>query len=376
MKKIAIASAGLLSMAMVLGSTAGSAFASTTTQQSKGYVIALSNGFFGNTWRTQFLNDMTQVANSYQKQGIISKFIVNNASSDAQQIAAINSFIAQRVDAIVVVPETESALTPVIEKAIKQGIKVIAADDANWPGAVSVVNNNSMTMNIATQWMAEQLKGKGNIVYINGVPGTAFDNVRNAAVDSVLKKFPGIKIVGKAPGYWTDAKSNAAMTTLLSGNHKLNGVLEQDVMARGTLQAFKTAHTAVPPIIGDFVFGYLREWKSMPKLNTFTYTFPPGIGADGLKVAVKLLQGYKLKPSALSTNVLNPKLKNEVEVPIPYYVVRTVPKSATWMTQISPKSKVISLSQALKMGKGQSDNTAIDHVLSDKEISALFQSKK
>lgn len=349
---------------------------SASQGKSNGFVVAVSNGYFGNTWRTQFLDDMKQVADKYKQEGIISKYIVNNGSSTADQITAINSFIAQGVNAIIVVPQSATGLRPVVEKAIKQGITVVSADDADWPGAVNVVNDNSKTMLVATEWLAEQIHGKGDIVYINGIPGTPFDDARNAEVKQVLANYPDIHIVGQAPGYWTDAKANAAMTSLLGSHPHLDAVLEQDVMARGTTQAFKTAHRSIPPITGDFVCGYFKEWKSMPDLNTFTYTYPAGIGADGLKVAVKLLQGYKLKDSVQSADIVFPNFKHTVSIPIPYYVVRTLPtNNPKWAQMGDPKTKIITLDDALKMCVNKSDNTALDHVLSDSEVNALFQPK-
>jgi ribose transport system substrate-binding protein len=355
---------------------ASQAAASSSTQtKSGGFVVGLSNGYFGNTWRTQFLDDIQKVADDYKQQGVIKDFLVSNASSDAEQIAAVNSFVAQKVDAIIVVPRVETALTPIIKKATDAGIKVISIDDSSWDNCINVVNDNTIPMTIATEWMADQLKGTGNIVYINGVPGENWDNLRNNEVNAVLAKNTGIKLLATAPGQWADAEANKATTTLLNTYKNIDGVLAQDVMGRGIVQAFQTANRPFVPMIGDFVFGYLRLWDTLPDLNAFTYTFPPGIGADSLMVTVNLLKGKTLKDSSFSQNAFNDKLKNSVVMPLPYYVVRNLPTdNPQWYQDATSKgSKVITLKDALAMGEGKDDNTAIDFVRSQSDIDALFK---
>jgi len=347
---------------------------STTTTAKKDFVIGLSNGYFGNTWRTQFVDDITLVANEYKTSGAIKDFIVNNAGSDAEQIAAVNNFIAQKVDAIIVVPRVESALTPIIAKATAQGIKVISIDDSSWPDTINVVNDNTTNMATLTEWLAEQIGGKGDIVYIDGVPGENWDNLRNTQVATVLKNYPDIKLLATAPGMWADAEASKAMTTLLNTYKNLDGVLAQDVMGRGLIQAFKTAQIDPPPICGDFVYGYFRLWDTMPKLNAITYTFPPGIGADALRIAVNLLNGRTLKADSFSQNCFNPDLKNSIVMPLPYYVVRDVPTdNPKWMQDLDPRTKVISLKEALAMGEGKDDNEAIDYMASQADIDKLFE---
>ncbi len=339
-----------------------------------GYTIGFSNGYFGNTWRSQFLDDFEQVAKEYQATGKITDYTISNAETDAEQIAAINNFIAQGVDAILVVPRVESALAPVVEKAISQGIKVICLDDSSWDGAINVVLDNASTMRVQTEWMVEQLGGKGNIVYINGVPGENWNTVRDDVVKEVLAQYPDINVLAEAPGNWSDTDANQAMTTLLNTYKDIDGVLAQDVMGRGLVQAFETAQRDIPPICGDSANGYLNLWKEKPDLNAFTYTFPPGIGATGLRVAVNLLDGKELKPESLSPNATNPDMINSVVIPIPYFIVRDVPtNNPHWMEVMDPRSKVISLDEALKVNEGKPDNVTMDYIATQDEVDAFFQ---
>ncbi|GHV75902.1 sugar ABC transporter substrate-binding protein [Spirochaetia bacterium] len=339
-----------------------------------GYKIGFSNGYYGNTWRDQFISDFEKVAEEYKAAGKISQYTVSNADTDADQITAINSFIAQGVDAILVVPRVESALAPVVQRALAQKIKVICLDDSSWEGAYNVVLDNYNTMEVLTEWMVDEIGGKGNLVYITGLPGENWDTVRNVAVKDVLSKYPDVHILAEAPGSWSDVDANRAVTTFLNTYKNIDGVLAQDVMGRGIVQAFQTAQRPFVPLNGDSVNGFLKIWKELPGLNTFTYTFPPGIGATGLRIAVGLLDGKTFKPDSLSQNVTNPALKNSVVVPIPYYLVRNLPQGKPrWMNAVNPRSRVIDLEEALKVNAGQPDNVTMDYIMTQAEVDSLFQ---
>jgi ribose transport system substrate-binding protein len=352
----------------------GSSGSSTTAAAKTSYKIGFSNGYYGNTWRDQFISDFEKIAEEYKAAGKIAEYTVSNADTDADQITAINSFIAQGMDAILVVPRVESALAPVVQRAIAQNIKVICLDDSSWEGAYNVVLDNYNTMAVLTEWMVEEIGGKGNLVYITGLPGENWDTVRNVAVKEVLSKYPDVHILAEAPGSWSDVDANRAMMTFLNTYRNIDGVLAQDVMGRGIVQAFQTAQRPFVPLNGDSVNGFLKIWKELSDLNTFTYTFPPGIGATGLRIAISLLDGKNFKPDSLSQNVTNPALKNSVVIPIPYYLVRNIPQNRPrWMDTMNPRSKVIDLEEALKVNAGQPDNVTMDYIMTQAEVDSLFQ---
>jgi ribose transport system substrate-binding protein len=339
-----------------------------------GFKVGFSNGYYGNTWRDQFIKDFEDVAEEYKSQGVINEYTVSNADTDADQIAAMNKFIAEGYDAICVVPRVASALAPVVKKATDNGIIVICLDDSDWEGAYNVVLDNYNTMEVCTEWLVNELGGKGDIVYITGVPGENWDTVRNDAVKAVLEKYPDINILGEAPGSWSDVDANQAMTTFLNTYKELDGVLAQDVMGRGIYQAFQTAQRPPVPFNGDSVNGFLNIWKEDSSIDTFIYTFPPGIGATGLKVAVGLLQGKEFKDESLSENVVNPTLKNSVVIPIPYYIIRDLPTDEPeWKKAMNPGSKLISLDEAIKVNEGQDDNVTMDYIMPQEEVDALFK---
>jgi len=87
--------------------------------------------------------------------------------------AAIDDMISQKVDGILVDAASESALSPVLEEAAKQGIVVVDFDHAvTAPSAYKVGVDFVKFGGIMGQWMADTLKGKGDIIMNRGVPAS------------------------------------------------------------------------------------------------------------------------------------------------------------------------------------------------------------
>ena len=88
----------------------------------KAYKIALSNSFYGNTWRKQMVDVMQKAANEAKAQGLISDFIVDNGDGTANtQLAQLNSLILSHPDAILINAASPTALNGAIAQADSTG---------------------------------------------------------------------------------------------------------------------------------------------------------------------------------------------------------------------------------------------------------------
>jgi ribose transport system substrate-binding protein len=95
----------------------------------KAYKIALSNSFYGNTWRKQMVDVMQKAADAAKGQGLISDFVVDNGDGTANtQLAQLNSLILSHPDAILINAASPTALNGAVTQAVQQGIKVIIFD--------------------------------------------------------------------------------------------------------------------------------------------------------------------------------------------------------------------------------------------------------
>ncbi|MDP4091824.1 MAG: ABC transporter substrate-binding protein [Bacillota bacterium] len=355
-------------------SSSSSTPAASTTAKQSGFTIGFANGYIGNTWRSQFVDDFQKAAQKYKDAGIIKDFQVVSCNADVtQQLNQINTLISSGVDALMIDPVSATSLGPVIAKAKAQGILVIITNDpAAYDGTYAVIGNNDAFWRIQTTWMAEQLKGKGNIVEITGLPGNTADTLRVNAAKDVLSKYPGIKVLASAPGKWSETEAQSVMSTFINTYKNFDGILEQDVMAEGVLRAYETAGKKPPVMTGDYTFGFLNKWAQTPDLNTIGVPYAPGMSADVLGITIRLLQGKQLKDGVMQANPLNPSLKNAIMLDPPYVVTKDGDPNAVWMKGYS-LTKAIKLDDAAKLGQGQPSTAALDATLTDDQLNSFFK---
>jgi ribose transport system substrate-binding protein len=356
-------------------SSSSSSSSAATSKKTSGFVIGFSNGYFGNTWRSQLVSDFTTEANSLKAQGVISKYTIANTNNDStEQINQINSMLNSGVNAIIIDPVSPTAVSSVVAAAKAKGVLVVIANDpAAYAGTYCVAGNNSAWFDIQTKWMTTQLNGTGNIVYISGVAGNAADTLRTTAMNTDLAKYPNIKILSSSPGGWSETTAQSIATTMLSTyGTKINGILTQDVMAEGIIKAYKNAGKTLPIMTGDYTKSFFNVWKATPGLDTIGVPYAPGSAADALGVTVKLLQGKQLKSTSLVANPMDPTLKNTILVDPPYVVTTQGDQNASWM-QGYPNTKAITLDTAISMLKSDPDTTALDGVLTDAQLNTFFQ---
>jgi ABC-type sugar transport system substrate-binding protein len=176
--------------------------------------------------------------------------------SDAQQkqenqIKAIRSYIAQKVDVIAFSPVVESGWEPVLREAKAAKIPVILTDravnvkdDSLW---VTFMGSDFLEEGRkAGRWLVEKMKGvKGdvNIVELQGTVGSAPAIDRKKGFEEIIKADPKFKVIRSQTGDFTRAKGKEVMEAFLKAEGKKINVLyaHNDDMAIGAIQAIEEA---------------------------------------------------------------------------------------------------------------------------------------
>jgi len=233
-----------ISVAAAAALTAGlplSAFAQ------KKIVLGFSQIGAESEWRTANTESIKSAA---KESGIELKF------SDAQQkqenqIKAIRSFIAQKVDVIAFSPVVESGWETVLLEAKAAKIPVILSDravnvkdDTLW---VSFMGSDFVEEGRrAGRWLLENKKGTTgdvNIVELQGTVGSAPAIDRKKGFEDIIKTDPRFKIIRSQTGDFTRAKGKEVMEAFLKAEGKKINVLyaHNDDMAIGAIQAIEEA---------------------------------------------------------------------------------------------------------------------------------------
>ena len=197
-------------------------------------------------WRTANTKSIQESAAS---SGIDLKF------SDAQgkqenQIKAIRSFIAQRVDVIAFSPVVESGWDTVLKEAKDANIPVILTDrsvDSQDKSLYKTFIGSDFVLEgkKAGEWLVKEYDGKPgpvNIVELQGSPGAAPANDRKAGFADVIKADPKFKIVASQTGQFTRTDGKEVMEAFLKSQPKIDVLYaHNDDMGLGAIEAIEAA---------------------------------------------------------------------------------------------------------------------------------------
>lgn len=283
MRKLAL----LLAVMMVAAVVAGAA--------PKKFVVALSNSFYGNTWRKQMVDTMQVAAADAKKRGLISDFIVSNGDgTENTQIAQLNSMILSKVDLILINAASGTALNGVIEKANQRGIKVIAFDSiVTSPYAYKIEYDFASWGSISAQYIVDRFKGKAKVLITRGVMGSLPETQDYDAMMSVFNDNPGIEILGEVDTGADIAKSQSAVSNVLASLSEIDACVGMSG-DYGVVQAFIAAGRKIPTIVGSNRAEFIQWWiaeKAKNGYQTISLGSEPSIGAIAFWVGIHILQG-------------------------------------------------------------------------------------
>jgi ribose transport system substrate-binding protein len=145
----------------------------------------------------------------------------------ARQIQIVDAMVARHVDALAVAPAERKSLVQPIEAAVQRGIPVTIYDSGlDSDRFLSfVATNNYQAGEMAARKLGALMNGKGKIVAVYHMPGSASSMDRERAFETVVKnEFPGIQMVGTQYGMSDRAKVLAAAENLLTAHPNVNGM--------------------------------------------------------------------------------------------------------------------------------------------------------
>ncbi|MFA7097436.1 MAG: substrate-binding domain-containing protein [Gammaproteobacteria bacterium] len=274
----------------LLGGFVCGAAAEELQQPRKGtYLIGFSQDTLGNDWRAAQVRALEQEFSRYP----FIKFVYTDGEGDtAKQIQDIEDLIAIGVDVLIASPKDAKAMTPVISRAYRQGIPVILltrrieTDDFT----TFISPDDEAIGRRAAQYLARELKGKGKVLVLQGVPTATTGILRTKGFHDEIAKHPGIEIVFEKPANYLRADAIQVMEEALSKGIAFDAIFSQsDSMADGARRALKKA--GIDPkkilIVGiDYIAEARRAILAGEEHATFTY---PTCGAEGAQAALKIL---------------------------------------------------------------------------------------
>src|SRR6266542_5959831 len=179
---------------------------------------------FDDLWLTTLRDAMTKYAAS---QPGVELVMVDSKEDVATQLAQVENFVAQKVDAIVLIPANTDAADPMTKAAQDAGIPLVYVNrlPANLPDGVAYVGSESIQAGIMqAEWLAKQLNGKGNVVIMNGNLAQEAAQKRTEGEKQVFAKYPDIKIIREDTANWSRDQGLALMENWLSTGDQIDAV--------------------------------------------------------------------------------------------------------------------------------------------------------
>ena len=155
------------------------------------------------------------------------KLTIADANYDVKkQTDQIETFVASKPDALIILPADPAGLTKVVQAATAAGIPTFLCD-SYIPGAtvttVSMHNNFGMGQTSA-EYLCKRLNGKGTIATMT-LPENEAWNARTLGLNFVLARYPDIKVVADWP-YDTTGKTTPrdAADSILAAHKDIDAI--------------------------------------------------------------------------------------------------------------------------------------------------------
>jgi ribose transport system substrate-binding protein len=161
-----------------------------------------------------------------------------------EQIRMMEDGITMKMDAIIVTPGDSKGIIRGIEKANQAGVPVMIVNTKAFGGKTIGFAGapNEESEYIVAKRFLEVLGGKGNVIILEGVPGTQVAIDRKAGIDRALKENPNVKVLASQTAQFSRVEGMRVMENLLQQFSKLDGVLcANDEMALGAIEAIDAA---------------------------------------------------------------------------------------------------------------------------------------
>jgi ABC-type sugar transport system substrate-binding protein len=209
----------------------------------EGTTVGFSQIGAESSWRVA---ETESIRGEAEKRGVALKF------ADAQQklesqIAALHSFLAQGVDAVILAPQRKDGFEPALRELAQAKIPVVLVDrglDCD-PSLYATLIASDFTAEgrMAAEWLVAHSQGDVRIAELEGTAGSDPAIERKRGFDERIAKEPRMRIVKSVSADFQLPKGKEAMEAILKSEG--NGVdavyAHNDDMALGAIQAIEAA---------------------------------------------------------------------------------------------------------------------------------------
>jgi ribose transport system substrate-binding protein len=247
------------------------------------------------------------------------QYVPTQPDSIPEQSSQIDDVVTKRPDAIVLVPVDYKAMVAGVKKINDAKIPVVNVTDRSASGDfVAFVGADDHSIAKATgEVLLKALGGKGDVIILEGVRGSATAQDRLRGFKDAIAEFPDVKLVDSQPGNYQRLQAMQVMENLLQSNPNVAGVMAaNDAMAVGAIDALADANSKALIVGINGTKEAVEAIKAGKLLATGDYN-GFGQGCIGTEVAIRYLRHEPVpKRVTLSSVVVEKSNLAAYDVPV------------------------------------------------------------
>jgi ribose transport system substrate-binding protein len=241
--------------------------------------------------------------------------VAEGTNDPIAQIAAVETFVNDGVDAIVLLPTDGAALTEAAIAAMEAGIPVINVDrefSSPFAARTTILGDNYGMGVSAGTYICEQLGGEGFVAEIAGIDSLPLTQDRSQGFADALEDC-GLQVDARVAADFTVAGGEAAASQLLSANPQIDAIWNHDDdQGIGVLAAIDAAGRDE-----FFMMGGAGSRSAMEAIEAddtvlkATVIYPSTQAADGIALARLVAQQKTLG------DIITPSVPNRIVLDAP-----------------------------------------------------------
>lgn len=256
----------------------------------------------------EFFKTMEEGARKFAEEDGTFELIAVGMNSETDidtQVSAMENFITQQVDLIVVAPADSVGMVASVKKAVDAGITVVNFDvtlnkDALKQSGLGedflfVGPDNADGAEMVGNYLGETLGKGAKVIIIEGNPGADNAQQRKEGFMRSVAAYD-LELLDSKTAHWETEEANTLMTNLLTRFPDVQGVMcANDSMAVGVEKAIAAAgKTGEILIVGFDNIGAVQKLIAEGKVLATIDQFGPEMAANAIKVGFRILNGEQL----------------------------------------------------------------------------------
>ncbi|HTF52970.1 MAG TPA: substrate-binding domain-containing protein [Pseudonocardia sp.] len=263
------------------------------------YTIGMSQANVAEPYRQRMDDDIRKAA------AAVPQFTVNFADAaqdNSKQVEQVDTFLAQRIDLLIISPNEATPLTAPVKRAFDRGIPVLVLDrkvDGDAYTSFIGADNVEIGRQAGQYFATTLLPNGGKIAVLRGLAGSTPAKERLDGFNDGMKG-SNIQVVATADGDWLRDKGQQQADAVLKAHPDIQAIYaENDPMAEGARIAAQNAGKPDLPITGidalPIESGGMKA-VSAGRLSA-TWMYPTG-GKEAIDTAKQILLDCQQAPKS------------------------------------------------------------------------------